>query len=470
MNASAPALASSRRTLSGWGRTNATSGAVREITAGDRSALVAAVTASGDRGALARGLGRSYGDAAQNGGGTVLRLQGDAAEAVLGADGTITVAAGVSLDDLLRRIVPLGWFVPVTPGTRFVTVGGAVACDIHGKNHHVEGSFGSHVRSLSLLLASGEVVTVSPRVRPDLFWATVGGMGLTGVVLDVTFGLLPITTSRMTVDTSRLPDLDALMAEMSEGDEDVRYSVAWIDLVAKGRHLGRSVLTRGDHASLEQWTTKGHGGTTGRGSDPLEYGPRQLVSVPPLVPPSGVLNHATIAAFNEVWYRRAPRRRVGEIQGLAQFFHPLDFVGSWNRLYGAQGMVQYQFVVPFGADDALRTVVERLSTSGAASFLAVLKRFGAGNAAPLGFPSAGWTLALDLPGGSHRLGDLLHGLDRVVLDAGGRHYLAKDAHTTPEAVRRGYPRLAEWQAVRDAVDPDGVWQSDLSRRLGLTRA
>jgi len=447
--------------LSGWGLTNPTTADTREYPSADSAAIASAVAEAGERGALARGLGRSYGDAAQNGGGLVVRVTGADDAVEITPDGVVTVSAGTSLDDLLRIVVPRGWFVPVTPGTRFVTVGGAVACDIHGKNHHLEGSFGSHVVALTLLLASGEVVTVSPAERPELFWATIGGMGLTGIVLEASFRLLPIATSRMSVDTGRLPDLDALMAEMSEGDDRFRYSVAWIDLVAKGRHLGRSVLTRGDHAALDQLAPADS-------SSPLEYGPRQLVSVPPVVPPMGVLNHATITAFNEFWYRKAPQRRVGEIQGIAQFFHPLDFVGSWNRLYGTQGMVQYQFVVPLGEEQALRTVVERLSSSGAASFLAVLKRFGESNDAPLGFPRAGWTLALDLPGGSRGLGDLLHGLDRVVLDAGGRHYLAKDAHTTPDAVRRGYPRLDEWRQVRDSVDPTGRWQSDLSRRLGLT--
>jgi decaprenylphospho-beta-D-ribofuranose 2-oxidase len=185
------------------------------------------------------------------------------------------------------------------------------------------------------------------------------------------------------------------------------------------------------------------------------------------VPPMGVLNHTTVAAFNEFWFRRSPAHRTGEIQGIGAFFHPLDLVGAWNRLYGRRGMVQYQFVVPFGQEEALRVVVERLSASGAASFLAVLKRFGVANPAPLGFPRAGWTLALDISGASRGLGDLLHGLDGVVLDAGGRHYFAKDSHMTPEAVRRGYPRLDEWKAIRDEVDPHGVWQSDLGRRLGL---
>ena len=424
--------------------------------------LPAALKEVGPRGALVRGLGRSYGDAAQNAGGLVMRLPGTTHDVGLDSDrGTVTLPAGASIDEVLRVIVPRGFFVPVTPGTRFVTIGGAIASDIHGKNHHVEGSFGNHIESMTMLLADGSVVLVSPTERADLFWATVGGMGLTGVILQATVRLLPIATSRMSVDTSRIADLEGLFAAMTEGDDRYRYSVAWIDPVAKGRQLGRGVLTRGDHAQLAQLDAKD-------ASAPLEYGPHQLVSVPPLVPPMGVINLATVAAFNEVWFRKAPRRRVGEVQGIGAFFHPLDLVGSWNRLYGRPGMVQYQFVVPFGEEDAMRTVVERLAARGTASFLAVLKRFGAANDAPLSFPAPGWTLAVDVPAGSHGLGDLLHGLDRVVLDAGGRHYFAKDAHTTPDAIRRGYPRLDEWKAVRRAVDPHGIWQSDLSRRLRLT--
>jgi decaprenylphospho-beta-D-ribofuranose 2-oxidase len=447
-----------RARLWGWGRTNPT---VAEDITVESDVLMAAIKGAGPRGALARGLGRSYGDAAQNGGGLVLRLASNAGDIVLDpSTGRATIGAGVNLDELLRVIVPRGFFVPVTPGTRFVTIGGAIASDIHGKNHHVDGSIGNYVESITMLLADGTTVVIGPDCNPALFWATVGGMGLTGIMLDATIRLLPIETSRMRVDTSRVADLDALLATMSSGDDDVRYSVAWIDLVAKGRNLGRSVLSRGDHARLAELDAR-------QSVSPLAYGPRQLVEVPPLVPPMGVLNHATVAAFNEVWYRRSPTRRIGEIQGIGAFFHPLDLVGGWNRLYGRRGMVQYQFVVPFGEEDTMRTVVERLSASGAASFLAVLKRFGAANPAPLSFPQAGWTLALDLPGSSRGLGDLLHGLDRLVLDAGGRHYFAKDSHTTPDAIRRGYPRLDEWKAVRDEVDPHGVWQSDLGRRLGL---
>jgi decaprenylphospho-beta-D-ribofuranose 2-oxidase len=287
-------------------------------------------------------------------------------------------------------------------------------------------------------------------------------MGLTGIVVDATLRLLPIETSKVAVDTTRLTDLEALFAAMSDGDDEHhRYSVAWIDLAAKGAHLGRSVLTRGDHAKRDQLDARAQ-------STPFAFGPRQLVAVPPLVPSPGFLNHVTVAAFNEVWFRKAPRRRSGEIQSISSFFHPLDMVGSWNRLYGRAGLVQYQFVVPFGEEDTMRRIVERVSASSAASFLAVLKRFGAGNAGPLSFPQPGWTLALDMPGGSEGLGDLLHGLDDLVLAAGGRNYFAKDAHTRPSTIVGGYPRLAEWQAVQRRVDPHGVWQSDLSRRLGLT--
>jgi decaprenylphospho-beta-D-ribofuranose 2-oxidase len=448
----------SRARLWGWGQTNPTVADELRI---DAAGAVAAMKEGGDRGVLARGLGRSYGDAAQNGGGLVLRLTSKAADIVLDpAEGLATVGAGVSIDELLRVIVPRGFFVPVTPGTRFVTIGGAIASDIHGKNHHVDGSIGRHIESITMVLADGSTAVIGPRHQPALFWATVGGMGLTGLMLEATIRLVPIETSRMRVDTSRIADLDELLATMSQGDDDFRYSVAWIDLVAKGRHLGRSVLSRGDHAQIADLDAKD-------AVAPFAYGPHQLVSVPPLVPPMGVLNHATVAAFNEFWFRRAPKRRTGEIQGIGAFFHPLDLVGSWNRLYGSRGMVQYQFVVPFGAEEAMRTVVERLSASGAASFLAVLKRFGAANPAPLSFPRAGWTLALDVPGASRGLGDLLHGLDRIVLDAGGRHYFAKDAHMTVDAVRRGYPRLDEWKAIRQQVDPQRVWQSDLGRRLEL---
>jgi decaprenylphospho-beta-D-ribofuranose 2-oxidase len=440
--------------LTGWGRTAPSRADVVEVTTGE---LACVVREAGSRGVLVRGLGRSYGDAAQNAGGTVVRLDVDGDDdVVVHGDGTVTAHAGVSIDHLLRVIVPQGWFVPVTPGTRFVTIGGAIASDVHGKNHHVDGSFGVHVTEMRMLLADGSVLDLTPVTDPELWWATIGGMGLTGAILRATFRVLPIESSRCIVDTLRTRDLDELLAAMTEGDHRYRYSVAWVDLLATGSNLGRSVLTRGDHAPAA---------AVAGGGDPLAYGPRMLAAVPPGVP--NVITHTTVRAFNELWYRKAPRGREGDVQTITQFFHPLDAVARWNRVYGRHGFLQYQFVVPFGQEAALRSVVERVVRSGRASFVAVLKRFGPGNPAPLSFPTEGWTLTIDLPADLEGLGDLLRELDGYVLGAGGRHYLAKDATTTPRAIRCGYPRLAEWQAVQRRVDPHGRWNSDIARRLEL---
>lgn len=451
----------SRATFAGWGRTGPTCAALVDV---DRAGLPDAVGSLPARGGIVRGLGRSYGDPAQNAGGHVLRLAARDRHIVIDDEaGTVTAGGGVSIDALLDRLIPRGWFVPVTPGTRFVTVGGAIASDIHGKNHHRDGSFGAHVTRMTLLLADTSTIEVRPDEAPgndhELFWATIGGMGLTGIVVEATFRLLPIETSRMAVETHRIGDVDQIMTRMSESDADFRYSVAWIDLLATGRHLGRGVLTNGEHATVDRLDGD---------DDPLRYDGRQLVGVPPLVPAGGVINRSTVAAFNELWYRKARRGvRIG-IESIPAYFHPLDLVGDWNRVYGRSGFLQYQFVVPFGAEETLRTVIDRISAARLPIFLTVLKRFGAGNRAPLSFPMGGWTLAIDVATDRAGLAPLLRQLDGLVLDAGGRHYLAKDFHMTPDDLRRGYPRLDEWREVRDRVDPTGVWASDLSRRLGLT--
>jgi len=449
--------------LSGWGRTAWSMADL--ITAHEPDAIAEALTHVGPRGVIARGLGRSYGAAAQNAGGTVIEVAShgdhDGADIVFSPDtGIIDVASGVSLDAILRFSVPRGWFVPVTPGTRFVTVGGAIASDVHGKNHHVDGSFGQHVRAMTVLLSNGEVVDLSPQHNAEWFWATVGGMGLTGIVLRAQVALLPIETSQVLVETERLENFDAVCAAMSaEGDDDrYRYSVCWVDLLATGASMGRGVLTRGNHALVSDIS----------GDDPLHYDPRLRVSAPGWVP-NGLLNKFSIRAFNEVWYRKAPSQRHVGCESIPAFFHPLDGVTNWNRLYGSQGFIQYQFIVPLDRTDVLRKVIETFSDAGVASFLAVLKRMGPQNLAPMSFPTQGWTLTLDMAAGLKGLPGLLARVDAMVLDAGGRHYLAKDSHVAPSAVRRGYPRLEQWLTVRDAMDPAGMWRSDLSRRLGLVQ-
>jgi decaprenylphospho-beta-D-ribofuranose 2-oxidase len=296
---------------------------------------------------------------------------------------------------------------------------------------------------------------VSPTQQADVFWATIGGMGLTGIITKATLKLLPIVSDRVVVDTLRCNDLDTVMDEMMRHDNDYRYSVAWVDCMTKGASLGRAILTRGDHAPV--------------GAAPSLIGPKAPRLKVPFFAPSGLLNPVTIRTFNEAWFRRAPKQRSGELQSFSSFFHPLDGVSDWNRLYGKRGFVQYQFVVPDNESDTVRRAIELLSSSGVPSFLAVLKRFGAANPSPLSFPLPGWTLALDMPVGPRALPETLDQLDDLVVAAGGRIYLAKDSRLDPSKVRAMYPRLDEFLAVKERVDPSSVLASDLSRRLQLLK-
>jgi decaprenylphospho-beta-D-ribofuranose 2-oxidase len=444
--------------LTGWGRTAPTPAELIPVH-GDDDAR-AALKGGTARGIVARGLARSYGDAAQNAGGAVLDMT--AADRVLDVDlacAEVEVEAGVSLDRLMTLFVPLGMFVPVTAGTRYVTVGGAIAADIHGKNHHQAGSFSKHIVWLDLLVGDGTIRRVSPDDDAELFWATAGGMGLTGVILRARIRMKRIESSRILVDTDRTPDLDSLLTLMTETDHLYDYSVAWIDCVARGRRMGRSVLTRGRFARRDELPAR-------RWADPLHYSASVKLSAPNVFPPR-LLNPATVAAFNEVWYRKSPAVKRDQLQDIPTFFHPLDGVGEWNRIYGPRGFVQYQFVVPFGQEDALREVMLRISSAGTASFLAVLKRFGEGAPGMLSFPAPGWTLALDIPVAGRQLSRLLDALDELVAAAGGRIYLAKDSRVLPETFDRMYPDLDRFRAVRRRVDPDGVFTSDLARRLSL---
>ncbi|WP_114561202.1 FAD-binding oxidoreductase [Desertihabitans aurantiacus] len=447
-------------TLYGWGRTRRTVAELAPVRTVEEAQE--ALRRADGRGLIARGLGRSYGDAAQNSGGLNLDLtQLDRILAVdaEGDDPTVTVEAGVSLDTLMKAALPFGLWVPVLPGTRQVTIGGAIGADIHGKNHHTQGSFGNHVRSMDLLLADGEIRTLTPDGEDaDLFWATVGGMGLTGLVLRATVAMQRTASAYFSVDTDQTRDLDDLLERMKTGDDGYTYSVAWFDAVTRGASLGRAVLTRGNKARLEELPEKLR-------RDPLKFTAPQLGTIPAVFP-NGLVNRLTAKAFSELWYRKAPRHRVGEIQNITQFFHPLDIVAEWNRVYGPGGFLQYQFVVPFEAEEAFRQAVVLIAESGHVSCLNVLKRFGPGNDSPLSFPMPGWTLTVDIPI-SDSLDRLCRRLDEIVLGAGGRLYLAKDSRMDAATFARMYPRLDDFRAVRDRVDPDHRFASDLSRRLGL---
>ena len=444
--------------LTGWGRTAPSRARVWEPrrTSDVTELLARGGGPHGPRGVVARGLGRSYGDAAQNGGGAVVRCTG--LDRILEADvakGTCTVEAGVSLEMLLRVFLPLGWFPMVVPGTRHVTVGGAIASDIHGKFRH--GSFADAVERMTIATSARGALTVAP--DDDAFWATAGGMGLTGIVTEATLQLQPVETAYMTVDTERADDLDDCMARMLDGDGRYRYSVAWIDCITGGKHLGRSVLTRGNHTQLDELPPREQPAAR-------EYAPRVRIGAPPWLP-NGLLNPLSIRAFNEMWFRKAPRRRENQIQSVTGFFHPLDAVRGWNRIYGPRGFWQYQFVVPYGAESVVRAALEQLSAHRCASFLAVLKRFEHDSRALLGFPIRGWTLALDLPVSGAPLAQLLDGLDELVADAGGRVYLTKDSRLRADLLPAMYPQLDRWRELRAALDPRHTLTSDLDRRLGL---
>ncbi|HXZ72974.1 MAG TPA: FAD-binding oxidoreductase [Streptosporangiaceae bacterium] len=445
--------------LTGWGRISPSVAELAEpATAASAAELLGQRAAA--RGVIPRGLGRSYNNAAQCAGGMVISTA--RLNRILSLDtatGLATCEAGVSLEQLMVAGLPAGWFVPVSPGTRQVTVGGAIAADVHGKNHHVAGSFARHVASFEIVLPGGEPRTVTPRSHPSLFWATAGGMGLTGLIVRATVQLKRVGTSRVRVDTVRTADIDETMATLAEHDRGYGYTVAWSDSLARGAGLGRSVITSGDFAEPADLPPAAR-------QDPFAFRPGARLGVPPHVPP-GLVNRYTVALANEAWYRKAPRSRRGELQTIGAFFHPLDGIRNWNRVYGPGGFRQYQYVLPFGQEAAVRRSFELVSGARAPSFVTVLKRFGPGDEGLLSFPMAGWTLALDFPARTPRLAGLLGRLDRLVADAGGRVYLAKDSRVPPGVLAEMYPRLAEFAKLRAELDPAGILASDLSRRLGL---
>lgn len=386
---------------------------------------------------LPRGLGRSYGDVCLNASGVLLTARNlDKWIAFDERTGLLRCEAGVSLAEILREFVPRGWFPPVTPGTKFVTVGGAIANDVHGKNHHLAGTFGCHVRRFELLRSDGERLLCSPESNRDLFRATIGGLGLTGLILWADVQLKPVRGRRLDVEHIRFRNLEEFFALSKDSDANAEYTVAWVDCVRTGRSLGRGIFMRGNHCQEP---------------DPAHAHPKAAIPVP-FEMPEGLLNPLSVRAFNTAYYHRQLARVAKKKLDYEPFFYPLDALLDWNRLYGRSGFLQYQFVVPSESDhQAVRSIFEKIARSGQASFLAVLKTFG-GVASPgmMSFPRPGVTLALDFAYRGPKTLALLEELDSIVLSEGGAVNPSKDARMSPRMFQQSFP---QWASFRKYVDP-----------------
>ncbi len=409
------------------------------------------------RGALlSRGLGRAYGDASLppadcsgHAAGTPL------ADRLLRFDpesGVLRAEAGVSLAALNDIFIPRGWVSPVSPGTAFITVGGMVASDVHAKNHHRVGCFGEHVLGLRVRVADGRILEIGEECEPELFHATLGGMGLTGHILEVEFRMVAIPSRWISYESERIGNLDELLPALVAAGRDWPSTVAWIDCTSRGRALGRGILMKGRWAEGDEV--------------PSTPPPRPRNLLIPFRFPSGLANRYSLRILNAFWYRwHGARRHVG-LGTPAWWFHPLDGIGHWHRVFGARGFTQYQCVMPT-EPAVLREFLELFQRCGGASFVSVLKDCGSEGRGPLSFPKSGASLAVDVPIRTGETRALIDALNEFVISHSGRIYLAKDAFTTPEHFRAMYPRFDEWNDVRRKWDPDGHLASALSRRLSI---
>ncbi|MBH5303012.1 FAD-binding oxidoreductase [Corynebacterium ulcerans] len=461
--------------LTGWGRTASTTAEV--LATPDLETIVKAVRQVAEqndskpdylrRGVIPRGMGRSYGDPAQNAGGLVIDMQPlnkihsiDPETAIVDVDG------GVTLDQLMKAALPYGLWVPVLPGTRQVTIGGAIGPDIHGKNHHSAGSFGDHVTSMELLVADGRILHLEPEGSADdpdgsIFWATVGGMGLTGIIVRAKIRMTKTETAYFIADGDLTANLDETVEFHSDGSEsNFTYSSAWFDAISPEPKLGRAAISRGSLATLAQLEEL----APKLAKDPLKFNAPQLVTVPDIFP-SFTMNKLSMMAIGELWWLKSGTYK-NKVQNLTQFYQPLDLIGEWNRGYGSKGFLQYQFVVPREAVEPFKDIVRDIQRSGHYSALNVFKLFGEGNRAPLSYPMPGWNVCVDFPI-KPGLGKFLDDLDRRVMEFGGRLYLAKESRTSAENFHSMYPGMEGWLKTRNAIDPTGVFASDMSRRLEL---
>jgi decaprenylphospho-beta-D-ribofuranose 2-oxidase len=403
---------------------------------------------------LSRGLGRAYGDSALPPPGVRAVVGTVLADRILSFDarsGILRGEAGLSLHTLIEILFPRGWFPPVTPGTKFVTLGGCVASDVHGKNHHADGTFGAHVRSLRMRVADDRVIECSPEHHADLFWATVGGMGLTGHILEVELQMKRVPTPWIRQRSERIPDIDTFIERLASAADAWPMTMGWIDCISRGRNLGRGILMCGRWATVEE-APKGF------------PRPKRRPSIPFLLP-QWVLNRLTMRAFNGLYYWKHPWRVRETVVHPEGFFWPLDAVGSWNRMYGPRGFTQYQCVLPHAAGrGAARRFLELLTKRGGASFLCVIKDCGAQGKGLLSFPMPGISIALDIPVRDDTRA-LVDALNEQVIAEGGRMYLTKDMFTRADHFARMEPRLAEFDRVRRRWDPHGRLCSAQSVRL-----
>jgi decaprenylphospho-beta-D-ribofuranose 2-oxidase len=461
--------------LMGWGRTAPTTAHVLSTPDVELIAqAVAQVAEDNDskprylrRGVIARGLGRSYGDVAQNAGGLVIDMTPlrrihsiDASTAIVDCD------AGVDLETLMKAALPFGLWVPVLPGTRQVTIGGAIGNDIHGKNHHSAGSFGNHIAEMHLLTGDGRVLELTPEGSAEdpsgeLFWATVGGMGLTGIILRVTIRMTRTETAYFLADDDRTRTLDETIEFHSDGSEhNYTYSSAWFDAISAPPKLGRAAISRGNLATMDQLREY----APKLAMDPLAFNAPTLLTFPDIFP-NGLANKVTFSLVGEAYYRMGGTSR-NKIKNLTQFYHMLDLFGEWNRAMGPAGFLQYQTLVPMDAVEPFKQIIRDIQSSGHYSFLNVFKLFGPGNRAPLSFPMEGWNVCVDFPI-KKGLGKFCDELDKRIMEFGGRVYSAKDSRVSAENFRRMYPRTDEFVALRRRIDPAAVFASDMARRLEL---
>ena len=408
-------------------------------------------------GIIARGNGRCYGDAslAKH---TISTLKYDKILSFDTEKGIFECQSGLTLDKILEVIVPKGWFLPVTPGTKFITVGGAIASDVHGKNHHIDGCFSRHVLEMDVVVASGQFVTCSPILNSDLFWATCGGMGLTGIITRAKFDLKKIESSYIKQKQIKAENLEEVI-QLFEANKHYTYSVAWIDCLKKGKHFGRSILMLGEHAKFEDLDEK-------KKKDPLKL-PSKKQIIFPFTLPSFVLNKLTVMAFNFLFYGKNLKREINNIVSYEPFFYPLDAILHWNRGYGRKGFVQYQFVLPLESKQGLIEILKKISDKGLGSFLAVLKVFGKQDDL-ISFPKEGYTLALDFPVRKGLL-EFLDELDKLVLDYGGRLYLSKDARMKSDIFWKGYANASKFLEIIKKYNPGFKFNSIQADRLSITR-